>query len=176
MRTPTCLSNGGFLEEHGRPALRQRHPLYEKLERGGKPGTLGARHRVHGGDEPFLGGAGRAHQTRASAGRQPDLRAARIAFAETYPSRPVRILVAKVGLDGHDRGVKVIGATAHYVTADLDEGPIIEQEVARVDHSDGPEDLAAIGRDAERVALARAVRWHAEHRVLLHGRRTVIFR
>ena len=76
----------------------------------------------------------------------------------------------------HAHGVKLIGATAHYVTADLDEGPIIEQEVARVDHSDSPEDLAAIGRDAERVALARAVRWHAEHRVLLHGRRTVIFK
>ncbi len=76
----------------------------------------------------------------------------------------------------HARGVKLIGATAHYVTAALDEGPIIEQEVARVDHSSSPEDLAAIGRDAERVALARAVRWHAEHRVLLHGRRTVIFR
>ena len=76
----------------------------------------------------------------------------------------------------HAHGVKLIGATAHYVTADLDEGPIIEQEVARVDHSDSPGDLAAIGRDAERVALARAVRWHAEHRVLLHGRRTVIFR
>jgi formyltetrahydrofolate deformylase len=76
----------------------------------------------------------------------------------------------------HAHGVKLIGATAHYVTAELDEGPIIEQEVARVDHSDSPEDLAAIGRDAERVALARAVRWHAEHRVLLHGRRTVIFR
>jgi formyltetrahydrofolate deformylase len=76
----------------------------------------------------------------------------------------------------HAHGVKLIGATAHYVTADLDEGPIIEQEVARVDHTRGPEDLAAIGRDAERVALARAVRWHAEHRVLLHGRRTVIFR
>jgi len=76
----------------------------------------------------------------------------------------------------HAHGVKLIGATAHYVTADLDEGPIIEQEVARVAHSDSPEDLAAIGRDAERVALARAVRWHAEHRVLLHGRRTVIFR
>jgi formyltetrahydrofolate deformylase len=76
----------------------------------------------------------------------------------------------------HAHGVKLIGATAHYVTPDLDEGPIIEQEVARVDHSHGPEDLAAIGRDAERVALARAVRWHAEHRVLLHGRRTVIFR
>jgi formyltetrahydrofolate deformylase len=76
----------------------------------------------------------------------------------------------------HAHGVKLIGATAHYVTADLDEGPIIEQEVARVDHTSGPEDLAAIGRDAERVALARAVQWHAEHRVLLHGRRTVIFK
>jgi formyltetrahydrofolate deformylase len=83
---------------------------------------------------------------------------------------------ARPYLQAHAHGVKLIGATAHYVTADLDEGPIIEQEVARVDHSDGPEDLAAIGRDAERVALARAVRWHAEHRVLLHGRRTVIFR
>ncbi len=76
----------------------------------------------------------------------------------------------------HAHGVKLIGATAHYVTADLDEGPIIEQEVARVDHTSSPGDLAAIGRDAERVALARAVRWHAEHRVLLHGRRTVIFK
>jgi formyltetrahydrofolate deformylase len=76
----------------------------------------------------------------------------------------------------HAHGVKLIGATAHYVTGDLDEGPIIEQEVARVDHTSSPDDLAAIGRDAERVALARAVRWHAEHRVLLHGRRTVIFR
>jgi formyltetrahydrofolate deformylase len=76
----------------------------------------------------------------------------------------------------HAHGVKLIGATAHYVTPDLDEGPIIEQEVARVHHADSPEDLVAIGRDAERAALARAVRWHAEHRVLLHGRRTVIFR
>jgi len=83
---------------------------------------------------------------------------------------------ARPYLQAHAHGVKVIGATAHYVTADLDEGPIIEQEVARVDHSDSPEDLAAIGRDAERVALAGAVRWHAEYRVLLHGRRTVIFR
>jgi formyltetrahydrofolate deformylase len=83
---------------------------------------------------------------------------------------------ARPYLQAHAHGVKVIGATAHYVTADLDEGPIIEQEVARVDHTDSPEDMAAIGRDAERVALARAVRWHAEHRVLLHGRRTVIFR
>ena len=76
----------------------------------------------------------------------------------------------------YEYGVKVIGATAHYVTADLDEGPVIEQEVARVEHHASPAALAALGRDAERVALARAVRWHAEHRILLHGRRTVIFK
>jgi len=75
-----------------------------------------------------------------------------------------------------DRGVKVIGATAHYVTSDLDEGPIIEQEVARIDHSLTPDQLAAIGRDVECVTLARAIQWHAEHRVLLNGSRTVVFR
>ncbi|GAA1509292.1 formyltetrahydrofolate deformylase [Sphaerisporangium rubeum] len=75
----------------------------------------------------------------------------------------------------HSRGVKLIGATAHYVTADLDEGPIIEQEVARVDHTHSPEDLAAMGRDVERLALARAVRWHAEQRVLLDGHKTIVF-
>ena len=72
-------------------------------------------------------------------------------------------------------GVKLIGATAHYVTADLDEGPIIEQEVARVGHGHTPEALAAVGRDLENVALARAVRWHLEHRVFLDGQRTVVF-
>jgi len=76
----------------------------------------------------------------------------------------------------HERGVKLIGATAHYVTADLDEGPIIEQEVARVDHAHSVVELARVGRDVECVALARAVRWHVERRVLLHGRRTVVFR
>ena len=76
----------------------------------------------------------------------------------------------------HERGVKLIGATAHYVTADLDEGPIIEQDVVRVDHTMTPEALAAAGRDVEAQVLARAVRWHAEHRVLLNGRRTVVFR
>ncbi|MDA0562907.1 formyltetrahydrofolate deformylase [Streptomonospora sp. S1-112] len=76
----------------------------------------------------------------------------------------------------HARGVKLIGATAHYVTADLDEGPIIEQEVARVDHTHSPEQLTAIGRDLESVALARAVNWHAQRRVLLNGQRTVVFR
>ncbi len=74
------------------------------------------------------------------------------------------------------RGVKLIGATAHYVTRDLDEGPIIEQDVARVDHSMPPEELVTIGRDVECVVLARAVKWHAEHRVLLNGSQTVVFR
>lgn len=75
-----------------------------------------------------------------------------------------------------ERGVKLIGATAHYVDEHLDEGPIIEQEVERVDHSMGPEELAAVGRDLECITLARAVRWHCEHRVLLNGARTVVFR
>ncbi|WP_255461472.1 formyltetrahydrofolate deformylase [Isoptericola sp. BMS4] len=76
----------------------------------------------------------------------------------------------------HDRGVKLIGATSHYVTGDLDEGPIIEQDVERVDHAHHVADLVALGEDVERRTLARAVRWHAEHRVLLDGRRTVVFR
>jgi formyltetrahydrofolate deformylase len=79
-------------------------------------------------------------------------------------------------LQAHDRGVKLIGATAHYVTADLDEGPIIEQDVVRVDHALSPAELAATGRDIEAAVLARAVRWHTEHRILLNGRRTVVFR
>jgi formyltetrahydrofolate deformylase len=83
---------------------------------------------------------------------------------------------AKPYYQAHDRGVKLIGATAHYVTADLDEGPIIEQDVARVDHSKTVEDLTAIGRDTESLVLARAVKWHSEHRVLLNGHRTVIFK
>nr|WP_231959211.1 formyltetrahydrofolate deformylase [Paraoerskovia marina] len=76
----------------------------------------------------------------------------------------------------HARGVKLIGATSHYVTGDLDEGPIIEQDVERVDHSHAEKDLVALGEDVERRTLARAVRWHAEHRVLLDGSRTVVFR
>ncbi|HVO05675.1 MAG TPA: formyltetrahydrofolate deformylase [Burkholderiaceae bacterium] len=76
----------------------------------------------------------------------------------------------------HARGVKLIGATAHYVTADLDEGPIIEQDVARVDHADSVDAMTAAGRDVECLVLARAVRWHIEHRVLLNGHKTVVFR
>jgi formyltetrahydrofolate deformylase len=83
---------------------------------------------------------------------------------------------ARPYFQAHDRGVKLIGATAHYVTADLDEGPIIEQDVERVDHTHTPDTLTAIGADVERRALARAVRWHAEHRVLLDGHRTIVFR
>jgi formyltetrahydrofolate deformylase len=83
---------------------------------------------------------------------------------------------AKPYYQAHDRGVKLIGATAHYVTADLDEGPIIEQDVARVDHTYSVEGLTALGRDTESMVLARAVKWHGEHRVLLNGHKTVIFR
>ena len=75
-----------------------------------------------------------------------------------------------------DRGVKLVGATAHYVTPDLDEGPIIEQEVIRIDHNYDPRALTIVGRDAEAIALARAVRWHSERRVLLNERSTVVFR
>ncbi|WP_449060298.1 formyltetrahydrofolate deformylase [Planomonospora algeriensis] len=82
---------------------------------------------------------------------------------------------AKPYHQAHARGVKLIGATAHYVTSDLDEGPIIEQEVARVNHSHSPEDLVAIGRDVECLVLARAVKWHAEQRVLLDGHKTIVF-
>jgi formyltetrahydrofolate deformylase len=83
---------------------------------------------------------------------------------------------AKPYFQAHDRGVKLIGATAHYVTAALDEGPIIEQDVARVDHSLTVEDLTAQGRDSESQVLARAVKWHSEHRVLVNGHKTVIFK
>jgi formyltetrahydrofolate deformylase len=82
---------------------------------------------------------------------------------------------AKPYHQAHARGVKLIGATAHYVTADLDEGPIIEQEVERVGHEVTPDQLVAVGRDVECQALARAVKWHSERRVLLNGRRTVVF-
>jgi formyltetrahydrofolate deformylase len=83
---------------------------------------------------------------------------------------------AKPYHQAHARGVKLIGATAHYVTADLDEGPIIEQEVARVEYNMRTDDLVALGRDVECQALARAVRGHLEHRVFLNGQKTVVFR
>jgi formyltetrahydrofolate deformylase len=87
------------------------------------------------------------------------------AFAGAGPYRHAR-----------QRGVKLIGATAHYATEDLDEGPIIEQDITRVDHQLEPEQLVEAGRDVEAQVLARAVRWHAEHRVLMNGTRTVVFR
>jgi len=83
---------------------------------------------------------------------------------------------AKPYHQAHSRGVKLVGATAHYVTDDLDEGPIIEQDVVRVDHQLTPEELVEAGRDVEAQVLARAVRWHAERRVLLNGQSTVVFR
>ncbi len=83
---------------------------------------------------------------------------------------------AKPYHQAYTRGVKLIGATAHYVTSGLDEGPIIDQEVERVDHTLTPDDLVAIGRDIENVVLARAVKYHVEHRVLLNGNKTVVFK
>lgn len=83
---------------------------------------------------------------------------------------------AKPYYQAHERGVKLIGATAHFVTGDLDEGPIIEQDVQRVDHAMSPEALTAIGRDVECVVLARAVKWFVEHRILLNSHKTIVFR
>ena len=83
---------------------------------------------------------------------------------------------ARPYFQAHARGVKLIGATAHYVTADLDEGPIIEQDVQRVDHTLSAEDFTAVGRDIECMVLARAVRWHVERRVLINGHKCVVFR
>ncbi len=83
---------------------------------------------------------------------------------------------AKPYHQAYERGVKLIGATAHYVTSDLDEGPIIEQEVVRVDHTHKPDDLVALGRDIECVVLARALRYHVEHRVLMNDHKTVVFK
>ena len=103
---------------------------------------------------------------------------------DAFPSRIINIhhsfLPAFVGArpyhQAQQRGVKLIGATAHYVTADLDEGPIIEQDVARVDHGCSTDEMTAAGRDVECLVLARAVRWHVEHRVLMNGHKTVVFR
>jgi formyltetrahydrofolate deformylase len=83
---------------------------------------------------------------------------------------------AKPYLQAHERGVKLIGATAHYVTGELDEGPIIEQDVARVDHAMNPDELTALGRDVECMVLARAVRWHCERRILANAHKTIVFK
>ncbi|MCL6594429.1 MAG: formyltetrahydrofolate deformylase [Alicyclobacillus sp.] len=104
-------------------------------------------------------------------------------FVAQYPNRIINIhhsfLPAFIGRNpygqAYERGVKLIGATAHYVTEDLDEGPIIEQDVHRVDHRATPADLKRIGRHVERVVLARAVKWHLEDRILIHGNKTIVF-
>ena len=105
------------------------------------------------------------------------------AFIERWPARIINIhhsfLPAFTGgkpyHQAYERGVKLIGATAHYATTDLDEGPIIDQDVARASHRDAPADLVRKGRDLERTVLARAVRWHIEDRVLVYGNKTVVF-
>lgn len=104
-------------------------------------------------------------------------------FIRYYPQQIINIhhsflpafIGAKPHLQAYDRGVKLIGATAHYVTEVLDDGPIIEQGVARISHRDALEDLVEKGRDTEKVVLSRAVRWHIENRILLYGNKTVIF-
>lgn len=104
-------------------------------------------------------------------------------FIRHFPNRIINIhhsfLPAFVGADpyarAYERGVKLIGATAHYVTEDLDAGPIIEQDVQRVDHRQGVEDLRRIGRYVERIVLARAVGWHVEDRILVYGNKTIVF-
>jgi len=104
-------------------------------------------------------------------------------FVKRYPERIINIhhsfLPAFIGARpyhrAHERGVKLIGATSHYVTEVLDEGPIIEQDIARISHRDQVEDLIQKGRDLERVVLSRAVRWHIENRILLYANKTVIF-
>ncbi|KGQ22317.1 formyltetrahydrofolate deformylase [Thermus filiformis] len=104
-------------------------------------------------------------------------------FVERYPMRIINIhhsfLPAFAGADpyrqAYERGVKLIGATAHYVTEELDQGPIIEQDVVRVSHRHGVAELRRLGRELERAVLARAVKWHLEDRVLVHGNRTVVF-
>ena len=105
------------------------------------------------------------------------------AFVGDFPNRIINIhhsfLPAFVGADpyrrAHERGVKLIGATAHYVTADLDEGPIIDQDVIRVSHRHDVDDLKELGQDIERTVLARSVKWHLEDRVLVDGNKTVVF-
>ncbi len=104
-------------------------------------------------------------------------------FIQHYPNRIINIhhsfLPAFVGgrpyEQAYERGVKIIGATAHYVTEELDAGPIIEQDVARVDHRNDVAQLKAIGRNIERTVLARAVRWHIQDRILVHGNKTIVF-
>lgn len=104
-------------------------------------------------------------------------------FVEKWPMKVINIhhsfLPAFVGADpyrqAYDKGVKLIGATAHYVTAELDEGPIIEQDVERVSHRYSVADLRELGEDVERNVLARAVRWHLEDRVIVHGNKTIVF-
>jgi formyltetrahydrofolate deformylase len=105
-------------------------------------------------------------------------------MCEKYPGQIINIhhsflpsfVGAKPYHQAYQRGVKLIGATCHYVTAELDQGPIIEQDVIRVDHSDAPEDLVRYGKDIEKAVLARGLRYHLEDRVVVHGNKTVVFR
>ena len=106
------------------------------------------------------------------------------AMCVAYPGRIINIhhsflpsfVGAKPYHQAYQRGVKLIGATCHYVTSDLDQGPIIEQDVIRIDHSDSVDDMVRYGKDIEKAVLARGLRYHLEDRVLVHGNKTVVFR
>ena len=105
-------------------------------------------------------------------------------LCDAYPSRILNIhhsflpsfVGAKPYHQAYQRGVKLIGATCHYVTAELDQGPIVEQDVIRIDHSDSPDDMVRYGKDIEKTVLARGLRYHLEDRVLVHGNKTIVFR
>jgi formyltetrahydrofolate deformylase len=104
-------------------------------------------------------------------------------LCDTYPHQIINIhhsflpsfAGAKPYHQAHDRGVKLIGATCHYVTQDLDEGPIIDQDVIRISHQDQPQEMVRLGRDVEKNVLSRGLRWHLEDRILVRGNKTVVF-
>ena len=153
---------------------------------------LGIEHPIIQGGMHFVGLAELASAVSNAGGlgiitgltqRTPELLAKEIARCREMTDKPFGVnltfLPAFAGADpyrqAYDRGVKIVGATAHYVTAELDAGPIIEQDVGRVTHRDMVVDLKHLGRDLERRVLARAVRWHCDDRVIVHGNKTVVF-
>ena len=113
---------------------------------------------------------------RATCRSSPRNCAAHPARSQHPPQLPAQLRRRQAYHQAYHRGVKLIGATCHYVTADLDQGPIIEQDVIRIDHSDSVEDMVRYGKDIEKAVLARGLRYHLEDRVLIHGNKTVVFR
>jgi len=170
MEIPVVISNhGDFREMVEREGLRFEHVPVEAPDKAAGLRRTAALLREHDADLVVL--------ARYMQILPPEV-------CDAWPGRIINIhhsfLPSFVGANpyrrAYDRGVKLIGATCHYVTGDLDEGPIIEQEVVRAEHSHSPDDLLRLGRDCERLALARGVRYHLHDRVLIHGNKTVVFR